>query len=194
MLFRSQRQLLILPDLNRVETTLAMDDAEFPFGAEFIASTTFREINFGALNPIGNGHQIAGQQFRVRGFEICGGCGKLLSGPPAAKQHAYSCRYRDTPDNAKARKLLFMYREFQSEALRFLLPDRLFWDESGQSSFQAALRLGLNTHFSGKVDHLQPAVSSEPQAPTGEGPGPGGPSNQRKTFLYLHDSIPGGTG
>jgi DEAD/DEAH box helicase domain-containing protein len=113
-----QRQLLILPDLNRVETTLAMDDAEFPFGAEFIASTTFREINFGALNPVGNGHQIAGQQFRVRGFEICSGCGKVLSGPPAAKQHACSCRYRDTPDNAKVRKLLFMYREFQSETLQ----------------------------------------------------------------------------
>jgi DEAD/DEAH box helicase domain-containing protein len=189
-----QRQLLILPDLNRVETTLAIDDAEFPFGAEFIASTTFREINFGALNPVGNGHQIAGQQFRVRGFEICSGCGKVLSGAPTAKHHAYSCRYRDSPDNAKARKLLFMYREFQSEALRFLLPDRQFWDESGQSSFQAALRLGLKTHFSGKVDHLQPAVSSEPQAPSGVGHSPGGPSHQRKTFLYLYDSIPGGTG
>ena len=189
-----QRQLLIQPDLNRVETTLAIDDAEFPFGAEFIGSTTFREINFGALNPVGNGHQIAGQQFRVRGFEICSGCGKVLSGPPKAKQHAYSCRYRDTPDNAKARKLLFMYREFQSEALRFLLPDRLFWDESGQSSFQAALRLGLKTHFSGKVDHLQPSVASEPQSPTAPGQSPGGPNNQRKTFLYLYDSIPGGSG
>jgi DEAD/DEAH box helicase domain-containing protein len=189
-----QRQLLILPDLNRVETTLAIDDAEFPFGAEFIGSTTFREINFGALNPVGNGHQIAGQQFRVRGFEICSGCGKVLSGTPAAKQHSYSCRYRDTPDNAKARKLLFMYREFASEALRFLLPDRLFWDESGQSSFQAALRLGLKSHFSGKVDHLQPAVSTEPQAPSEAGAHPAGLSHQRKTFLYLYDSIPGGTG
>jgi DEAD/DEAH box helicase domain-containing protein len=189
-----QRQLLILPNLNRVETTLAIDDAEFPFGAEFIASTTFREINFGALNPVGNGHQIAGQQFRVRGFEICSGCGKVLSGPPAAKQHAYSCRYRDTPGNAKARKLLFMYREFQSEALRFLLPDRQFWDDSGQSSFQAALRLGLKTHFSGKVDHLQPVVSSEPQRSAGAGSSNGGSSTQRKTFLYLYDSIPGGTG
>ncbi len=189
-----QRQLLILPDLNRIETTLAMDDAEFPFGAEFIASTTFREINFGALNPVGNGHQIAGQQFRVRGFELCSGCGKVLSGAPAAKQHAYSCRYRDIPDNAKARKLLFMYREYQSEALRFLLPDRQFWDDSGQSSFQAALRLGLKTHFSGKVDHLQPAVSSEPQSPSSGDSSTGGPGQQRKTFLYLYDSIPGGTG
>ncbi|MFM7267968.1 MAG: Zn-binding domain-containing protein [Cyanobium sp.] len=188
-----QRQLLILPDLNRVETTLAIDDAEFPFGAEFIGSTTFREINFGALNPVGNGHQIAGQQFRVRGFEICSGCGKVLSGSPAARQHAYSCRYRDSPGDAKSRKLLFMYREFQSEALRFLLPDRLFWDESGQSSFQAALRLGLRSHFSGKVDHLQPAVASEPQAPATDG-STAGPGQQRKTFLYLYDSIPGGTG
>ncbi|MCP9786562.1 DEAD/DEAH box helicase, partial [Cyanobium sp. N5-Cardenillas] len=187
-----QRQLLIIPDLNRVEITLAVDDAEFPFGAEFIGSTTFREINFGAVNPAGNGHLIAGQQFRVRGFEICSGCGKVLTGPPTSKQHAYSCRFRDKPDDAKARKLLFMYREFNSEALRFLLPDRLFWDDTGKSSFQAALSLGLKKHFSGKVDHLLPAVSTEPQSlGSANGVGPG---TQRKTFLYLYDSVPGGTG
>ncbi|MEB3317840.1 MAG: DEAD/DEAH box helicase [Cyanobacteriota bacterium] len=186
-----QRQLLVIPDLHRVEVTLAVNDGAFPFGVEYISSTTFREINFGALNPLGSGHQIAGAEFRVRGFEICSACGKVLKGEPQSRQHAYSCRYRDDPGNAKARQLLFLYRDFSSEALRFLLPDRLFWDEAGQSSFQAALQLGLKRHFSGRVDHLQATIATEPQPSAS--PGTGG-SQQRKTFLYLYDSVPGGTG
>ncbi|MFM9088747.1 MAG: Zn-binding domain-containing protein, partial [Cyanobium sp.] len=186
-----QRQLLVIPDLQRVEVTLAVNDGAFPFGVEYIAATTFREINFGALNPLGSGHQIAGQQFRVRGFELCSACGKVLKGEPQSRQHAYSCRYREDPENAKARQLLFLYRDFRSEALRFLLPDRLFWDEAGQSSFQAALGLGLKRHFSGRVDHLQATIATEPQP--GASPATGG-SQPRKTFLYLYDSVPGGTG
>lgn len=186
-----QRQLLVIPDLTRVETTLAVNDGQFPFGVEFISATTFREINFGALNPSGSGHQIAGQQFRVRGFEICAGCGKVLKGQPQSRQHAYSCRFRDNPQDAKARQLLFLYREFSSESLRFLLPDRLFWDDSGQSSFQAALHLGLKRHFSGRVEHLQAMLATEPQPASS----PDSPAHQqRKTFLYLYDSVPGGTG
>jgi DEAD/DEAH box helicase domain-containing protein len=77
-----------------------------------------------------------------------------------------------------------MYREFQSEALRFLLPSASFWDGEGQPSFEAALHLGLRHRFGGKVDHLHSALAEEPQ--------PG--SQQRKTFLYLYDSVPGGTG
>ena len=77
-----------------------------------------------------------------------------------------------------------MYREFNSEALRFLLPGASFWDEAGQPSFVGALHLGLRQRFGGKVDHLQSALGEEPQ--------PG--SQQRKTFLYLFDSVPGGTG
>ncbi|MFN5464974.1 MAG: DUF1998 domain-containing protein, partial [Cyanobacteriota bacterium] len=68
---------------------------------------------------------------------------------------------------------------------------RLFWYEVGQSSFQAALQLGLKRHFSGRVDHLQATVATEPQP--GAEPGSHGAS-QRKTFLYLFDSVPGGTG
>ena len=178
------RERLILPDLARREISLAVDDEEFPFGAEYLASTTFREINFGELTPIGAAHTIAGKGLRVRGFELCRSCGKVQRGPAKPSNHTWACTYRDKPDDAQLRNLLFMYREFQSEALRFLLPSASFWDGEGQPSFEAALHLGLRHRFGGKVDHLHSALAEEPQ--------PG--SQQRKTFLYLYDSVPGGTG
>jgi DEAD/DEAH box helicase domain-containing protein len=179
-----QRELLILPDLNRREISLAIDDEEFPFGAEYLASTTFREINFGEQASVGQAHLIAGKTLKVKGFELCRSCGKVQHGPAKASNHTWSCRYRDKPDDAQVRQLLFMYRQFNSEALRFLLPGANFWDEAGQPSFIGALHLGLKQRFGGKVDHLQSALGEEPQ--------PG--SQQRKTFLYLFDSVPGGTG
>jgi DEAD/DEAH box helicase domain-containing protein len=178
------RELLILPDHSRREISLAVADEEFPFGAEYLASTTFREINFGEQAVVGANHTIAGKALKVRGFELCRECGKVQRGPAKANNHTWSCKYRDKPDDAQVRQLLFMYREFNSEALRFLLPGANFWDEAGQPSFIGALHLGLRQRFGGKVDHLKSALGEEPQ--------PG--SQQRKTFLYLFDSVPGGTG
>ena len=178
------RELLILPDHSRREICLAIADEEFPFGAEYLASTTFREINFGEQAMVGTTHAIGGKSLKVKGFELCRSCGKVQRGPAKASNHTWGCRYRDKPDDAQLRQLLFMYREFNSEALRFLLPGASFWDEAGQPSFVGALHLGLRQRFGGKVDHLQSALGEEPQ--------PG--SQQRKTFLYLYDSVPGGTG
>ncbi|QPN61977.1 DEAD/DEAH box helicase [Synechococcus sp. CBW1004] len=178
------RELLILPDHSRREISLAIDDEEFPFGAEYLASTTFREINFGEQAAVGATHAIAGKALKVKGFELCRHCGKVQRGPVSSRNHTWGCRYRDKPDDAQLRQLLFMYREFSSEALRFLLPGASFWDEAGQPSFVGALHLGLRQRFGGKVDHLQSALGEEPQPS----------SQQRKTFLYLFDSVPGGTG
>jgi DEAD/DEAH box helicase domain-containing protein len=178
------RELLILPDHSRREISLAIDDEEFPFGAEYLASTTFREINFGEQAAVGATHAIAGKALKVKGFELCRSCGKVQRGPVSSRNHTWGCKYRDKPDAAELRQLLFMYREFNSEALRFLLPGASFWDEAGQPSFVGALHLGLRQRFGGKVDHLQSALGEEPQPN----------SQQRKTFLYLFDSVPGGTG
>ncbi len=178
------RELLILPDHSRREISLAIADEEFPFGVEYLASTAFREINFGEQAMVGATHAIAGKALKVKGFELCRSCGKVQRGPAKGSNHTWGCKYRDKPDDAQLRQLLFMYREFNSEALRFLLPGANFWDEAGQPSFVGALHLGLRQRFGGKVDHLQSALGEEPQ--------PG--SQQRKSFLYLFDSVPGGTG
>jgi len=107
-----QRELLILPDLSRREISLAVDDEEFPFGAEYLASTTFREINFGEQAAVGQPHLIGGKTLKVKGFELCRSCGKVQHGPAKASNHTWSCRYRDKPDDAQLRQLLFMYRQF----------------------------------------------------------------------------------
>ncbi|TGG96239.1 MAG: DEAD/DEAH box helicase [Aphanocapsa feldmannii 277cV] len=178
------RELLIVPDQDRRELSLASEDDDFPFGAEYLASTSFRDINFGENAAVGAAHEIAGKTLRVKGFELCRSCGKVQRDPAKASNHTWGCRYRDKPDDAQLRQLLFLYREFSSEAVRFLLPGASFWDESGQPSFVGALHLGLRQRFGGKVDHLQSALAEEPQ--------PG--SQQRRTFLYLYDTVPGGTG
>ena len=177
------RELLILPDHQRREITLSIKGEEFPFGAEYLSGTVFREINFGENTMVGSSHEIAGKSLKVRGFELCRSCGKVQRGSPQANNHTWGCQYRDKPDDAQLHQLLFMYREFSSEAVRFLLPGANFWDESGLSSFAGALHLGLRQRFSGKVNHLQSALGDEPQG-----------NQQRKTFLYLFDSVPGGTG
>ena len=176
------RELLILPDLQRREITLAADDEDFPFGAEYLSGTTCREINFGENTTGLSSHEIAGKKLTVKGFELCKSCGKVQHSQ-SKPNHTWGCRYRDKPADAPLCQLMFMYREFNSEAVRFLLPGVDFWDESGRPSFVGALHLGLRQHFSGKVDHLQSALSEEPQS-----------NQQRKTFLYLFDSVPGGTG
>ena len=126
------RELLILPDHQRREITLAMEGKDFPFGAEYLSGVTFRKINFGENTGVGGSHAIAGKKLKVKGFALCRSCGKVQRESP---NHTWGCRYRDRPDDARLRHLLFMYREFSSEAVRFLLPSANFWDESGLPSF-----------------------------------------------------------
>ncbi|WP_413167867.1 DUF1998 domain-containing protein [Capilliphycus salinus ALCB114379] len=99
--------------------------------------------------------------------------------------HTVSCQWRDKPEKAKVLEVLYLYREFESESIRLLMPDETFSKPQGLHSFIAALQLGLKQKFGGKIDHLSTTVSQEPQP---------GYSTQRKSFLYLFDSVPGGTG
>ncbi|MBI4783026.1 MAG: DEAD/DEAH box helicase [Oscillatoriophycideae cyanobacterium NC_groundwater_1537_Pr4_S-0.65um_50_18] len=178
-----QRHLLVDFQPEFREKTFLIKDKEFPFGIEYIARTSFREVNLGESLSIGETVELAGHRFTTQGFRICRSCGKVMRGD-RAKDHTISCQYRDKPDQAKALDVLYLYREFESEAIRFLMPDENFWTDQGLHSFIAALQLGLKRKFGGKVDHLHTVISEEPQPS----------SSLRKSFLYLFDSIPGGTG
>ncbi len=178
-----QRHLLVDFTPEYREKTFLVKDKEFPFGIEYICRTSFREINLGESLSIGETVELAGQRFTTQGFRICRSCGKVMHGD-RAKDHTISCQWRDKPDQAKALDVLYLYREFESEALRLLMPDENFWTPQGLHSFIAALQLGLKRKFGGKVDHLHTVISEEPQPN----------SSLRKSFLYLFDSIPGGTG
>ena len=86
------------------------------------------------------------------------------------------------PDNYEQK--VYLYREFQSEVLRILIPaTTLEWNETVKQTFIAAVMLGLKETF-GSVEHLKATVTEEPA-----------PGNEyRKNYHVLYDSVPGGTG
>ena len=186
-----QRHLLVdfNPDYREKTFLIKAKDKEqaFPFGFEYISQTTFREINLGESLANGESVSLAGQRFTTQGFKVCRSCGKVMRGKIdkfTAKDHMINCQWRDKPEQTKAIDVLYLYREFRSESIRFLMPDEKFWTPQGLHSFIAALQLGLKRKFGGKVDHLRTLINEEPQPN----------SSLRKSFLYLYDSIPGGTG
>ena len=178
-----QRHLLVDFNADFLEKTFLVNDEEFPFGFEYISRTSFREINLGEATVTGEAIAIGGQKYKSQGFRVCRNCGKVMRGN-SKKDHTISCQFRDKPDQAKALDVLYLYREFESEAIRFLMPDDNFWTKEGLHSFIAALQLGLKQKFGGQVGHLHTTISEEPQPN----------SSLRKSFLYLFDSVPGGTG
>ncbi|MGQ4650336.1 DEAD/DEAH box helicase [Lyngbya aestuarii] len=178
-----QRHLLIDFSSQFREKTFLVDDPDFPFGFEYISRTSFREINLGESLATGETVEIAGQRFTTQGFRVCRNCGKVMKGD-RPQDHTIGCQWRDKPEQAKALEVLYLYREFESESIRLLMPDESFWTTQGLHSFIAAIQLGLKQKFGGRVDHLRTTVSEEPQ----------GHTNLRKSFLYLYDSVPGGTG
>ncbi|OUC15160.1 MAG: RNA helicase [Alkalinema sp. CACIAM 70d] len=178
-----QRHLLVDFKPEYRDQTFLVDDDDFPFGFEFISRTSLRELNLGESQANGDTVEISGRRFTTQGFRVCGSCGKVMRGN-AKKDHTLTCQHRDKPDQAKALDVLYLYREFESESIRLLMPGEQFWTNQGLHSFVAALQLGLKQKFRGKVDHLHTVIGEEPQPN----------SKLRKSFLYLYDSVPGGTG
>ncbi len=181
-----QRHLLVDFSPDYREKTFLIKDRDFPFGFEYISRTSFREINLGESQSTGDTVAIAGHKYKSQGFQVCGSCGKVMLNHRSDKHnnHTINCQWRDKPDQAKALEVLYLYREFESESIRFLMPDDDFMTPEGLHSFIAALQLGLKRKFGGQVGHLHTTISGEPQPN----------SKLRKSFLYLYDTVPGGTG
>lgn len=121
---------------------------------------------------------------------LCRHCGKVQKparrgGQTAEQNHSFDCAKHGSDDPANLLDCLYLYREFESEALRILVPyTKNGVDEAVVQSFMAAVQLGLKRVFGGKVDHLRIVLQDEP----GKDGGP------RKHYVMLYDSVPGGTG
>ncbi|MAL95380.1 MAG: hypothetical protein CME40_09910 [Haliea sp.] len=185
------KQMLIDFDPSAVDITWVLDDQDRPFGFEFIRSAKFLEVNFGRREGEDLIFEVAGDELQRAGFPICRECGSVQQRRSEA-EHLKSCSFsrgpRKLPGGAEdggIENCLYLYRQFSSEALRILLP-RLSTGgtEEQVNSFVAALQLGLKRRFGGKVDHLRVAYQSEPV----------GQTDQRRHFIVLYDSVPGGTG
>ena len=161
-----------------------------PFGFEFISRVTFRDVNFGELAKPGDAFKVADKEAQRPGFRLCKHCGKVQKPPrrgaqAAEQNHSFDCPKHGSDDPANLLDCLYLYREFESEALRILVPyTKTGVDEHVVQSFMAAVQLGLKRRFGGKVDHLRMVLQDEP----GKDGGP------RKHYVMLYDSVPGGTG
>jgi DEAD/DEAH box helicase domain-containing protein len=190
------KQMLIDFKPSDVAITWVLDDKDRPFGFEFIRSCDFLEVNFGRRQGEEVFFDVAGEHIQRSGFPICRECGSVQSKKAASGKkeavHLKSCSYsrgiKKTADGKEDNGLencLYLYRRFSSEALRILLPRLSTGGTDEQvNSFVAALQLGLKRRFGGKVDHLRVAYMSEPV----------GETDERRHFIVLYDSVPGGTG
>ncbi|PNE04195.1 DEAD/DEAH box helicase [Alcanivorax sp. MD8A] len=190
------KQMLIDFKPEDVQITWVLDDDDRPFGFEFIRSANFLEVNFGRRQGEEMHFDVAGQQLQRTGFPVCRECGSVQSQKAASgkaqAEHLKSCSFSKGPkplpggkEDSGIENCLYLYRNFSSEGLRILLP-RLSTGgtEEQVNSFVAALQLGLKRKFGGKVDHLRVAQQSEPI----------GETDERRYFVVLYDSVPGGTG
>ncbi|RIV29240.1 DUF1998 domain-containing protein [Alicyclobacillaceae bacterium I2511] len=177
------------------------------FGFEWFSRVTVREINFGEPNRDGGERQAAGAPVPKNGFTICEKCGAAAMPDghggqlPIRHVRGFACdrvrvhdvseqmvnqgtnERRTTTDEHQAH--VYLYREFQSEVLRFLLPVGEAAVEERSVNWMAALRLGLRQILGGSARQIEMAFYDEPL---------GGNGAVRARYIALYDSVPGGTG
>jgi DEAD/DEAH box helicase domain-containing protein len=184
------RQLMADFAAENIREAWKLNTDALPFGFEFINRVTFRDVNFGELAKPGDAFKVADKESIRPGFRLCKECGKVQRTPrrfgaPAEQDHSLDCSKRGSDDPANVLECLYLYREFESEALRILVPyTKNGVDEEVVQSFMAAVQLGLKKRFGGRVDHLRMVMQDEP----GKDGGP------RRHYAMLFDSVPGGTG
>jgi len=183
------KQLLINFEKKYIEDAYAITEDETSFGFEFIEKVNFKEVNFGETTLIGNDISIAGKSVPRKGFVICRSCGKVQFGKPTDEKfkpdHAFSCNIEDNLDINNYFESLYLYREFNSEAIRLMLPiSSLDIDDEKLHSLIASFQLGLKAYFKGSVEHLRVGIYDEVDSQ----------DELAKRYLILYDTVPGGTG
>ena len=167
-----------------VEEAYSLADAPLPFGFEYIRQCSFREINFGEPREGQGVFKAAGRDARGGGFQICRHCGKIQGIRRGGGEHDHKprCPVKDGGEPEDFLKIAYLYREFPSEAIRILMPISALDADKGVQSFVSGLNLGLRLHFEGKVDHLRTTMLEASEG------------FFTRRYLYLYDSVPGGTG
>lgn len=181
------RQLLVdVDEENDITSAFEMNNNDFPFGYEFVKKATLREINFGERDLVGEKLMVSGIEDIRKGFKICKYCGKLQTAKGEPK-HTYTCKARKGTSNVDPfEECLFLYREFQTEILRLLIPATTMEASNVKTeSFVAAFMLGMREYF-GNVSHLHATITEVPVSNSN--------SDYRKQYLVIYDSVPGGTG
>jgi DEAD/DEAH box helicase domain-containing protein len=189
------RRLLMNFDAADVRSAWRLESSQAIYGFELIGRAVFHDLNLGQPSAAGSALPstvIAGDDSVKTGFALCGECGKVQRAVRAGQEdtreqgHTPDCRHRHATGREHLLSELFLYREFESECLRILVPKGFGSGDRTTYSFMSALQLGLRKRFGGKVDHLRFETMSEPGASGGEDAG--------KSYILIYDSVPGGTG
>ena len=180
--FYSKQLLVSFRDEDR-GAAWQIDDERLPFAFEFVSRATFRDLNFGEQTEEGVKVSLGGREAVRGGFKVCRFCGKVQDDPETPK-HTLACQAREEDFEGTFVETVWLYRSFDSEAVRMLLPIAEMGTERELQSFVAALQVGLRAWFGGRVDHLRTTLDSEPVPD----------SPVRKQYLILYDTVPGGTG
>lgn len=180
-----QRQFLVSYKPEDVQYAYEVDNAEVPFGFEYLSKVSLRDINFGSVAEDATEFYVAGDLKKKTGFKVCSDCGCVQKSYTAEEKHDISCKYRGNIKETKFEDFLYLYRQLESEAIRILLPVSNYGaGQVTEASLSAALQLGMKEYFKGNVDHIKGTIYREPED-AGE---------SYRHYLVIYDSVPGGTG
>ncbi|WP_433194582.1 DEAD/DEAH box helicase [Nocardia sp. CA-107356] len=173
------------------------------FGVDYCRRAVIRRINVGPARFDAPGRDdFAGMRVRLNPFYVCTACGAASAdGQPVfdphideldsaaarsgrLKHHRPWCPLRRGKKPEAGEEPVLLAHQLKTEALRILLPAAAANVDARVYSFQAALRLGVDLYYGGDPQHLDTTVTSMPDRNSGE----------RRWFLVLFDSLPGGTG
>jgi len=156
------------------------------FAFDFLDLVTLREVNFGEDRPNADSLQIGGKTLQGVGFLVCSSCGKIQSARSGDDpKHDIACKhYGKGGGQDEFERTFLLYRQLESEAIRMLIPSVSQDDNVDTQSFVAAIHLGLKRKFGGHLSHLKLAIQNLPIAG----------SNLRTQYVFVYDSVPGGTG
>lgn len=143
-----------------------------------------RWFNVGASTGAPTTARLAGVDVSGQMFRVCTACGKLDrdAGVSTPREHRAWCPHRNDPDENT--RLLALSRELVTQGVALSLPEVISSDLHSTDSLSAALQLGLRETMGGAPDHLRVVVVPQPT----------GKDGQVRTALFLHDTVPGGTG
>jgi DEAD/DEAH box helicase domain-containing protein len=169
-----------------------------PFGIEFFSSADYFEVNTGIKEEGFWGSRelwINDKKNPEIGFVVCKTCGKASERPITQPEltnrtksyHFGYCRHKTAiyqGQNDETFTELYIYRNFQTEALQILLPVQDFRSSEKVSIFKAGLLLGLKNYYKGHPDHVHIREYEEFNSESG----------RKERYLVMYESIPGGTG
>ena len=180
--YQHTRTLVQIDDKAK-SNAFACSDSAVPFGFEYLKKATVRVINFGQSNSDREPIVIAGKEHNTHGFSCCPECGNVRTCERRGFTHEHGCRNAGAPIDEN--EDLFLYHEFESEAVRMLLPTvSSSLDSTRIDSFCAALHMGLKEYMGGQLGHLETTTQDDPIQGL----------ELRKTFVFIFDTVPGGTG